>query len=130
MSFQLSSNPGAATQYLAEVDPFDSFYDELESGGVEVFVETESESPAVAPLKALSPPPAETEVEVRLRSCLQESFGYFRGNLEQAGEQAKVSTYIASREIPQEVADRFQIGWAPEGWTALRDHLSAEDGVP
>jgi len=33
MSFQLSSNAGAATQYLTEADPFDSFYDELESGG-------------------------------------------------------------------------------------------------
>lgn len=47
---------------------------------------------------------------------------FFRNAL-RAPEGAAARRYLAGRGIPEDLADRFRIGWAPEGWDGLLQHL-------
>jgi len=46
--------------------------------------------------------------------------------LKPAGEKGR--RYLASRGLNREVAERYALGYAPEGWTALKDHLQRGSG--
>jgi DNA primase len=46
--------------------------------------------------------------------------------LKPAGEKGR--RYLASRGLNREVAERYALGYAPEGWTALKDHLQRGAG--
>ncbi|MDT8445543.1 MAG: DNA primase [bacterium] len=59
-----------------------------------------------------------------VRSCLDQTLEYFRNRLVQGGADSKVRRYLTQRELSLELADRFQLGWAPEGWTLLHDYLN------
>jgi DNA primase len=57
----------------------------------------------------------------------RQALTYFREQLARAtGEKAR--RYLASRGIDKEVADRFLIGYAPEGWSGLKEHLGRASG--
>lgn len=47
---------------------------------------------------------------------------FFRNSLRRPeGEAAR--KYLAARGIPEDLAERFRVGWAPEGWDGLLQHL-------
>ena len=80
---------------------------------------------ALAPWASpLDPPPPQTETQARLRDCLEEALRFYQHNLISAGSQASVLGYLERRQITPETSKTFEIGWAREGWTALRDHLT------
>jgi DNA primase len=57
----------------------------------------------------------------------RQAMTYFREQLMgPAGEPAR--RYLASRGIDREVAERFLLGYAPEGWSGLKDHLGRGAG--
>jgi DNA primase len=55
----------------------------------------------------------------------QAAASFFRSMLrETAGAAAR--DYLAERQVTPDVADRFMLGYAPDGWSALGDFLAAE----
>lgn len=64
-----------------------------------------------------------------VRGCLDLSLEYFRQNLIGAGSNSPIRQYLKKRDLSLELADRFALGWAPEGWTKLHDFLN-QKGVP
>ena len=65
-----------------------------------------------------------TEEQRALLDVLEESTTFFKRQLAQAGSSSPVKLYLESRGIDQAAVDRFQIGYAPDAWTSLKDHLS------
>jgi DNA primase len=52
----------------------------------------------------------------------REAVTFFREQLMRpAGERAR--KYLAARGLNRDVAERFQVGYAPDGWTGLKDQL-------
>ncbi len=51
---------------------------------------------------------------------------YFHYQLIHSAEGAKARAYLAKRGILEATADRFQLGYAPDEWQALGNHLSSE----
>lgn len=63
----------------------------------------------------------------RLVGINRQAMSFFHDQLlRPSGERAR--RYLASRGIRREVAERFSLGYAPEGWTALKDHLARSGG--
>ena len=54
---------------------------------------------------------------------------FFRTQLHRSQEAQPARDYLQRRGIDAEVATQFQLGFAPESWDALRDHL-VEAGYP
>ena len=48
---------------------------------------------------------------------------FFRNQLHRSQEAQPARDYLQQRGINAEVATRFQLGFAPDSWDALRDHL-------
>ena len=75
--------------------------------------------------EARSPERSERQRIVELN---REAVAYFRDMLMRpAGERAR--KYLAARGLNREIAERFQIGCAPEGWSGLKDHLGRSGGA-
>ena len=69
----------------------------------------------------------ETSERQKIIALNRQAVAYFRDALMRpAGERAR--QYLASRGMPREVAERFQLGYAPEGWSGLKDHLAQAAG--
>lgn len=49
---------------------------------------------------------------------------FFRNQLHRTQEAQPARDYLQKRGINAEVATRFQLGFAPDSWDALRDHLA------
>ena len=66
---------------------------------------------------------AEDKLKKRLREINEAAAKYFHDLLlsSTAGETAR--SYLAQREINQETINRFQLGYALDGWQALGDYL-------
>jgi DNA primase len=63
----------------------------------------------------------------RVLAANQKALAWFRGQLGRpAGEAAR--RYLAGRGIGAATIDRFQIGFAPDGWSGLKGQL-ASDGI-
>ncbi|HEX6255889.1 MAG TPA: DNA primase [Euzebyales bacterium] len=61
----------------------------------------------------------------RLVECLGEARTFFSAQLlTGAGEAAR--TYLTRRGLTREVAEHFQVGWAPDAWEDTVRHLTAE----
>ncbi len=56
----------------------------------------------------------------RLRKALEEATSFYGAELRKA---AKASDYLKGRELTSETIAQFRIGFAPEGWRNLSDHL-------
>ena len=52
-----------------------------------------------------------------MRSCLKEAHKFFRSNSTKAVE------YVKSRNYPEEVVDKYELGYAPESWDDLKNYL-------
>jgi len=74
----------------------------------------------------------ETSERKKIIGLNREATTFFREQLmKPAGEKAR--RYLASRGIKREVAERFLLGYAPEGWSGLKEHLArgaANSGGP
>lgn len=46
---------------------------------------------------------------------------WFRRQLREEGEAKEARSYLERRGIGEEAVERFELGWAPESWTALGD---------
>jgi DNA primase len=54
---------------------------------------------------------------------------WFRRQLWDETEGAEARSYLERRGISREAAERFELGWAPEGWTALGE-AARRHGIP
>jgi DNA primase len=54
---------------------------------------------------------------------------WFRRQLWEGDEGAEARAYLERRGIGREAAERFELGWAPESWTALGD-AARKHGIP
>jgi DNA primase len=71
---------------------------------------------------------SEVSERQRIVGLNRQAMGFFRDQLlRPSGERAR--RYLASRGLKREVAERFGIGYAPDGWTALKDHLGRSPGA-
>ena len=65
-----------------------------------------------------------TEEQRALFEVLEESASFFKRQLAQADSDSPVKRYLESRGIDQRAVNKFQIGYAPNSWTSLKDHFS------
>lgn len=56
----------------------------------------------------------------RIEEALTRALAFYRRQLERS---EAVRGYLAERQIPDEILERFELGFAPDGWTGLIDHL-------
>ncbi|KAB2542520.1 DNA primase [Salipiger aestuarii] len=63
-----------------------------------------------------------------LAEVMEQAVRYFRMQLNGAAA-AQARAYLDRRGLSAEARDRFELGFAPEGWQNLRDHLRGQ-GVP
>jgi DNA primase len=61
----------------------------------------------------------------RLEAAIEAAIGFYRIELRGA-RGAAARAYLDSRGVGEAVRDRFEIGYAPSGWTALAEHLVAK----
>ncbi len=61
----------------------------------------------------------------RLLETLEAATAYFRRTLQDAGAGRKAREYLGKRHIEPEgeAGTSFRLGYSPEGWTNLKDHL-------
>jgi DNA primase len=67
------------------------------------------------------PSPAEQEANARLFQILQETTHFFY----ECFSGSAAEPYIRDRGINMDTADAYEIGYAPDGWSSLLDHLTA-----
>ena len=61
----------------------------------------------------------------RLVECLGEANAFFRAQLTGAtGGDAR--TYLVGRGLTQQIAEHFELGWAPDAWDATVRHLASQ----
>ena len=65
----------------------------------------------------------EEQLRVVLRKINQEANLFFQACLQHPEQGAPARAYLEQRGISETVIQRFQVGYAPESWNALRDHL-------
>ena len=58
-----------------------------------------------------------------LRSLNEWATEFFEDSLTQAGEGQRAGEYLAARGISEETRRSFRLGYAPNSWDALSDHL-------
>lgn len=57
----------------------------------------------------------------RIEQALEQALKYYRRQLERS---ETVGRYLEGRHVSDEVLERFQVGYAPDAWTSLIDHLA------
>jgi len=67
-----------------------------------------------------------TDDRDRLRAALEEAARFFEENLKGPGGERAV-TYLKGRGMTGQTAKAFRIGWAPDSWDALLNHLKKKD---
>ena len=65
-----------------------------------------------------------TEEQRALFEVLEESASFFKRQLAQAGSDSPIKRYLESRGIDQGAVNKFQIGYAPNSWSSLKDHFN------
>lgn len=65
----------------------------------------------------------EEQLRVILRKINQEANLFFQSCLQDPEQGAEARNYLVQRGVSESVLQRFQVGYAPESWNALRDHL-------
>ncbi len=59
----------------------------------------------------------------RLFQIMEEAAGYFEAEF---AKSAEAREYVKGRGVTDQTRQEFRIGWAPEGWRNLFDHLQAK----
>jgi len=60
----------------------------------------------------------------RVRRANDLALAFFRERLEKAGADSPIGRYLATRGLDAATAARFELGYAPDEWTALTAHLA------
>ena len=68
-----------------------------------------------------------TKEQLALLDVLQRSALFFNRHLERAGSNTAIKQYLNSRGINQAVIEKYQIGFAPNAWSSLKEHLVDTD---
>lgn len=72
-----------------------------------------------------APGTPESSDRARVLAVNRQALQYFRDQLQRpAGERAR--RYLAGRGLTGETIETFRIGYAPEGWTGLKSHLTGK----
>lgn len=75
-------------------------------------------------LKDRTPEQASAEQRLdKLRGLLEEAARFYHDKLLNWDRAQAARAYVAKRGLTQETVVQFQIGYAPDGWNALQDHL-------
>src|SRR5690606_13982461 len=82
-----------------------------------VTIPEQRESPALQRQRS------EREVMLRINKL---AATFYRDTLMHPERGARARQYLAERRIGDAVADRFQLGYAPDDWHALADFLAAQ----
>ncbi len=104
-------------------------------GDIFAFVEKKENLPFPDVLRMLAreagvrleePKPEVRDAMDRLRELHVQAASYFQGQLlaSQAGQRARA--YLERREINQETIEKFQLGYARDGWEHLINHLKSK----
>ncbi|MBU2514805.1 DNA primase [bacterium] len=56
-------------------------------------------------------------------NCLEKSLTFFLDNLARAQQTSEIREYLKKRDISESLVEKFQLGYAPPGWTNLNSHL-------
>lgn len=68
-----------------------------------------------------------TKEQLALLDVLEKSALFFYRQLEHAGSNTPIKQYLKSRGIDQAVIEKYQIGFAPNAWSSLKDHFADTD---
>lgn len=68
-----------------------------------------------------------TKEQLVLLDVLEKSASFFSHQLDHAGSNTVVKKYLVSRGIDRAAVEKYQIGFAPNAWTSLKDHFSDTD---
>ncbi|MCY3859774.1 MAG: DNA primase [Gammaproteobacteria bacterium] len=68
-----------------------------------------------------------TKEQLALFDVLQKSALFFKRHLERAGSNTAIKQYLKSRGIDRAVIEKYQIGFAPNSWSNLKDHFADTD---
>ncbi|MCB2110471.1 MAG: DNA primase, partial [Rhodobacteraceae bacterium] len=102
-----------------------SFLKEAENMSFVEAVETLAREAGV-PMPAQDPKAAERADRLgQLAEVMEEAVRFYRLQLKTA-QGAAARDYLAGRKLAPAALDRFEIGFAPEGWQGLRDHLTGK----
>ncbi len=97
-----------------------SFYQAIEGVDFPQALKELAEKAGVTLEKRAGPAGPKKDEKERARECLLSALAFYRHHL---GGSAKAAAYLAKRAVPQEQIEQFEIGVAPESYTATYDHL-------
>ncbi len=123
-SFLVSPDKGIAYCFACSSggDIF-SFYQKIENVDFPQAIRDLAEKTGVTLPDRGKAPVIEKDEKERLRSCTESAQAFFLASF-QASTPAK--DYIAKRGVPQELMEKFGIGYAPDSFSALYQHLLKE----
>ncbi|MBV0912812.1 DNA primase [Anianabacter salinae] len=61
----------------------------------------------------------------KLHGIMEQAVQFYRLQL-RTGAGSAARDYLAGRGLPEDVIDRWELGYAPNGWEALREHLTGK----
>jgi len=119
-SFLVSPDKGIAYCFACQTggDIF-SFYQKIEGVDFRQALQDLAEKTGVT-VEKMSGPSVSKDEKQRARECLETALQFYREQL-QTSDLAK--KYLAERQVPQEQIDQFQLGYAPDSYTATYDQL-------
>ena len=68
-----------------------------------------------------------TKEQLALLDILEKSALFFSRQLEYAGSNTVIRKYLVSRGIDRAAVEKYQIGFAPDAWTSLKEHFAGAD---
>ena len=106
---------GDAVTFLREIENM-SFMEAVEALAREAGMQMPSRDPGEA---------ARTDRRAELAPVMEEALKFYRLQLK-AGVGRDARAYLDKRKLSEAARDRFELGFAPDGWQALWDHLKGK----
>jgi len=103
---------GDAVTFLREIENM-SFMEAVEALAREAGMQMPARDPGEA---------ARTDRRAELAGVMEEALKFYRLQLK-AGVGRDARAYLDKRKLSEAARDRFELGFAPDGWQALWDHL-------
>lgn len=103
---------GDAVTFLREIENM-SFMEAVEALAREAGMQMPARDPGEA---------ARTDRRAELAAVMEEALKFYRLQLK-AGGGRDARAYLDRRKLSEAARDRFELGFAPDGWQALWDHL-------
>ena len=106
---------GDAVTFLREIENM-SFMEAVEALAREAGMQMPARDPGEA---------ARTDRRAELATVMEEALKFYRLQLK-AGVGRDARAYLDKRKLSEAARDRFELGFAPDGWQALWDHLKGK----